>query len=403
MDVRRIVSMVVGVGLALGTGCSGPTGPKGDTGEQGQQGVPGATGPLGPTGPEGPAGSIKSMIYDFEEGAGTTTADTSPGGVSLTLSSTGVAWTTAGHSGKALTFDGASGFASATPSASTDLTTSASIEAWVLIPTASASIMTVAARAGAWRLAVSNMSVRASFETVSGPAAMLIGSGAVRANEWAHLAAVYDGFKVRLYVNGVETSARPFAFGPLKASTGALTVGASNGAEFFSGRIDELRVNAASVRFPGAHRGNVVCGLTSAQTGNLGGWAGARALCETACASPTAHLCDASEVARSYQYGASLPAGGAWIASVAAVGAVTGGTGGSVSTRSDMFANYRGCCNWDTGQTAVSAVSLPSQVASTALSNCSGWTGGTGTGQTARASDFGIVTCGTSLPVACCD
>lgn len=395
MRIHSVAAVAV-VSLILLSSCPGPQGQPGPAGTSGPQGD------VGPAGPPGPTGNLKSTIYDFEEGTGTTTADTSPNGVPLALSSAGVAWTTAGHTGKALTFDGASGVASATPPGSSDLTTSASLEAWVLIPTAVTSTMTVVARAGAWRLVIDNMAVKASFETVSGPAATLIGSGAVAVNTWTHVAAVYDGLKIRTYVNSIETSSTRFANGPLKASTGALTVGASGSSDYLNGRIDELRVNSSNVRFPGTLRGNVICGTATARNGNMGGWVAARTLCQTTCSSETAHLCSAEEVSRSWQYGAPGFSPSAWVSSTAGVGDASGGTGGFVTTRSDLFSGYAGCCSWNTGTTAVTSVGFPSAVSYRNLNNCSGWTSASLYG-TVAGSDFAQASCGSTFPVACCD
>ena len=58
----------------------------------------------------------------------------------------------------------------------------------------------------------------------------------------------------------------------------------------------------------------VYCGSSVPLTGNVGGYAGAKALCEATCAaSPSAHLCDAAEVVRTAQLGVTIPAPG-WYA-----------------------------------------------------------------------------------------
>ena len=61
-------------------------------------------------------------------------------------------------------------------------------------------------------------------------------------NEWTHLATTYDGATLRLYVNGVQVSSRALA-GPIRTSNGALRLGGNKvWAEWFRGRIDEVRV-----------------------------------------------------------------------------------------------------------------------------------------------------------------
>lgn len=344
---------------------------------------------------------VYRSIYDFEEGLGRTSADATGSQRVLTLSASGAAWTTAGHTGKALSFDGASGSAMAPASPAFDLGPSASLEAWVFVPAAVTSTMTVLSHGTAYRLVLTNMNVQASFETQTGPTPVLMGSGPVRANTWVHVAAVYDGLSIRTFVDGLQTSETRYPYGLIKASAQPLVVGATADADYFNGKIDEVRIATVPLRFPG-HRGNALCGLTPASSGNLGGWAGARSSCQTACGSATAHLCDAGEIARSWQYGATLPPGGAWVASTSAIASVSGCSGGSVTGRSDLFSGYIGCCNWNAGTYAVTGVTFPSVVSSTTVTNCTGWTG-TGSAQVAKDADFGIAACTSSLPAACCD
>jgi hypothetical protein len=55
------------------------------------------------------------------------------------------------------------------------------------------------------------------------------------------------------------------------------------------------------------------CGATAASvTGNMGGYTGAKALCETACSNTNAHMCTAHEMIISMQLGISFPVSGLW-------------------------------------------------------------------------------------------
>src|SRR5262249_53170334 len=80
--------------------------------------------------------------YGFEEGSGTTVADSSGNGNNGTISN--ATWTTAGKYGKALSFNGTSATVNVPDSASLHLTTGMTLEAW-LMPTATSS---------AWRDAI---------------------------------------------------------------------------------------------------------------------------------------------------------------------------------------------------------------------------------------------------------
>ena len=89
-------------GGAVGTAGTGGTGAAGTTGI-------GGGGMAGTGGGAEPGGLIAH--WRFNEGSGTTVADSSGNGQTLTLSTTGASWIRVGHEGARLTFDGAAGFA----------------------------------------------------------------------------------------------------------------------------------------------------------------------------------------------------------------------------------------------------------------------------------------------------
>ena len=57
------------------------------------------------------------------------------------------------------------------------------------------------------------------------------------------------------------------------------------------------------------------CGQTAPMTGNAGGYAGAKTLCEATCGTPTAHLCTATEVVRFQTTGGTMPPEQVWLSS----------------------------------------------------------------------------------------
>lgn len=104
--------------------------------------------------------------------------------------------------------------------------------------------------------------------------------------------------------------------------------------------------------------GGSFCGTTAApQNGNMGGYAGVKALCENvaACNSPTAHICTGDEVARSAALGLALPDVGRYAA----------------------FDPYYG--------------------------DCSGFTTTSGDGAAWAKPGPAWTTCGFPIPVLCCD
>jgi len=183
------------------------------------------------------AGLVAS--YSFDEGSGTTLADSSGNGNNGTVS--GATWTTAGRFRNALVFNGTSSRVTIPNSTSLQLTTGMTLEAWVF-PTADPT---------GWRSIV--------YKTIDGYYLMLnpgptVGgtwtSGtawlptptSLALNEWTHLAATFDGTAMRMYVNGGLVDSQPQT-APLSPTTGTLQIGADGyPGEFFEGRIDDVRI-----------------------------------------------------------------------------------------------------------------------------------------------------------------
>ena len=86
-----------------------------------------------------------------------------------------------------------------------------------------------------------------------------------------------------------------------------------------NGNFDELYAAAAKPTIAKNGKsisiGGSYCGAsaTTYNGGEVGGYTGAKAKCETACASTTAHMCDAAEITRSQQLGTTMP-DGVWVA-----------------------------------------------------------------------------------------
>jgi uncharacterized repeat protein (TIGR01451 family) len=183
-----------------------------------------------------------AAAYSFNEGGGTTVADTSGNGNGGTIGT--ATWSTAGKFGNALSFNGTSAKVTVPDSNSLDLTSGMTLEAWVF-PTA----------IGNWRDAVYKGQddiyylMASSDRNGAAPAAggtwsssPLAAPSNLTTNAWSHLAATYDGQTLRLYVNGVQVASRAQT-GSIATSTGALTIGGDAlYGQYFAGRIDEVRV-----------------------------------------------------------------------------------------------------------------------------------------------------------------
>ena len=188
----------------------------------------------------GPAGPVAA--FGFEEGSGMTVADSSGKVNHGTLS--GATWSTSGRHGRALAFNGTNSWVTIADSASLDLTTAMTLEAW-LNPTALSSWRTVLLKETASNLAYA-LYANTSSNVPRGYARLVTvdGLGQLPLGGWTHLALTFNraGTGLRLYVNGALVDSQNTSTTML-ASTGPLRIG-GNGiwGEYFAGLIDEVRV-----------------------------------------------------------------------------------------------------------------------------------------------------------------
>jgi chitodextrinase len=186
--------------------------------------------------------------YGFDEGSGTTAADSTGNGNNGTLN--GPTWAI-GRFGQALSFDGTNDRVAVPDSNTLDLTTGMTVEAWVK-PTALGT---------AWKTVLfkhrnsnaTNMTyVLYGNRNTSVPnTEVTVGTSSVKAangtsqlplNVWSHLAGTYDGAAVRLYVNGNQVGTLATT-GNILVSNGDVWIGGNNiWGEWFAGAIDEVRI-----------------------------------------------------------------------------------------------------------------------------------------------------------------
>jgi concanavalin A-like lectin/glucanase superfamily protein len=202
--------------------------------------------------------------YSFDEGAGTTAADTSGNGNTGTI--VNAVWTTNGKYGKALVFNGTNALVTIKDAASLDLTTGMTLEAWVnpfAIPPANC-IPTMTCY---WMDVIHKDSdryyIEASSKQNGKPEAggifvrrrtllhprtppsgknIVFGPSALPLKTWTHLALTYDSATIRFYVNGVLVDSSPET-SSITTSAKPLCVGGDpTQGQFFNGIIDEVRV-----------------------------------------------------------------------------------------------------------------------------------------------------------------
>ncbi len=182
--------------------------------------------------------------YAFNENGGGTVADASGTGNQGTIS--GATWTTQGRYGNALQFDGTNDRVDVLDSNSLDLTNGLTVEAWVF-PTTLSGWRTVLMKETSNGLsyglyAHDNAPRPAGYVLIGGGDREVLGNAALPLNTWTHMAITYDGTTLRYFQNGTQITSRAQT-GNITTSASPLRIGGNAPwGEYFSGRIDEVRV-----------------------------------------------------------------------------------------------------------------------------------------------------------------
>ena len=189
------------------------------------------------------SGSLSGLVaaYSFDAGSGSTVADSSGQG-NNGVSDKSAAWD-AGKFGSAMRFNGSSTIVTVPDSASLDLTTAMTLEAWVKPAVAQSGWRTVMHKnVDRFYLFVSsNGDTPATGGTFGSGNQNTVAPSALPVNVWSHLAATFDGKTVKLYINGELVASQPQGT-PLTTSTGTFQIGGSSYGEFFNGWLDEIRI-----------------------------------------------------------------------------------------------------------------------------------------------------------------
>lgn len=194
----------------------------------------------------GAAAAVPGLVaaYSFKEGSGATVNDASGNGNTGTIS--GAAWNTQGKHGSALSFNGTNSLVTIPASASLNVSSAMTLEAWINPAVSQSGWRTIMQReVNAWFLNASNSSgpLRpAGGGTFGGGIDYVLGPTASPVNAWTHIALTYDGSTLRLYMNGTQVSSKPMS-GAIQTNSSPLRIGGNSPyGEYFNGRIDEVRV-----------------------------------------------------------------------------------------------------------------------------------------------------------------
>jgi hypothetical protein len=179
--------------------------------------------------------------YRFDEGSGTTASDSSGNGNNGTLMG-GPSWV-AGVTGHALSFAAAGSTVQVPSSSSLTGMSTVTVAMWVQAATIGVdqdflSMRCPAPAYYAYDFQISTQN-KVQFQAVSPTSA---GAGAtntaVKAGTWYHVAGVYDGSVVKVYLNGVADGYTNPVSGTLVSNCQHLSIALSN----FTGVLDEVRI-----------------------------------------------------------------------------------------------------------------------------------------------------------------
>lgn len=181
--------------------------------------------------------------YGFEETSGTTVTDAS--GNSNTGTIKEAVRVNTGKYGKALQFDGINDWVTVNDSATLDLSTGMTLEAWVYpqsLANNGGTVLLKEITGGAvYNLYAHETNDLPVSSFNNGAYRVISGLSPLPINQWTHLVATYDGQYQRLYVNGTQVAQR--AQTGLIQQGGLLRIGGNSiWGEYFKGYIDEVRV-----------------------------------------------------------------------------------------------------------------------------------------------------------------
>ena len=155
-----------------------------------------------------------------------------------------------------LSLNGTSSYVSVPNSTSLSISGPITIEAWIKVNAINGNYQDIvckesygqAGTGGGYELAITNTGkVRLDLYQSHNQYTTAIGSTTVSTGVWHHVAGVFDGSQIRVYLNGVLDGSLSTGNGPA-SGTSALNIGKSTYTTYyFGGLIDEVRISAAAL------------------------------------------------------------------------------------------------------------------------------------------------------------
>ncbi len=161
----------------------------------------------------------------------------------------------------AAVFNGSNSYVSVPNSSDLNATAAITVEAWVM-PAALPTSMAVVGKnyLTGYYFGIESTGRFIFFPRGAGNFLRSRATGIVRLNQWAHIAATYDGTVTRLYLNGVLDTSTTSITGAVGSNSDSMFIGADrfsgSPAFFFNGRLDNVRIwkSARTTAEIAAHR-----------------------------------------------------------------------------------------------------------------------------------------------------
>ena len=180
--------------------------------------------------------------WKFDETEGTTAKDSSGGNHNGTLN--GDAKWTQGKIGGAIELDGSGDFVQIADKSAFDIAGQVTVACWVNIRSVPAEYTAIVTKGdSSWRLSTAQRERKFHCSVNNYNSIILDGSTEVAVNQWHHVAAVYDGQQMCIYVDGKLDATKPWKGGIARNNFDVLIgENAEQKGRFFDGLIDDVRI-----------------------------------------------------------------------------------------------------------------------------------------------------------------